>query len=144
MNVDLQLASNCQHLPNAEQFQSWLDATPVADCPGEVLIRIVDEAEMSQINKQYRHQDGATNVLSFSYASTALNDTLLGDLLLCAPVIAQEANEQHKQLHHHFAHLLIHGVLHLLGYDHIDGQQAQDMMGKEVRILQTLNIPNPY
>lgn len=133
-------------LPSAEQFQTWLDAA-LADQNKEfeVVIRLVDEPESAQLNQEYRGKSGPTNVLSFAFEvpdGVPLN--LLGDLVICAPLVKKEALEQHKPAEHHWAHLVIHGVLHLRGYDHIDETEADEMEAKEIAILKQLNISNPY
>jgi probable rRNA maturation factor len=108
-------------------------------------VRIVDEQESAELNEQYRHKKGATNILSFPVEiPEGIDLNLLGDLVICAPVLEQEAQQQNKVLAHHWAHIIIHGVLHLLGYDHLDDEQAEDMENKEIALLQKLNIPNPY
>lgn len=147
--LELQIETNTvalASLPTEEQFQTWLDAA-LADQGQEfeVVIRLVDEAESAQLNQEYRGKTGATNVLSFAFEipdSIPLN--LLGDLVICAPLVEKEALEQHKPVEYHWAHLVIHGVLHLRGYDHIEDDEAEEMEAKEIRILQQLHIPNPY
>ncbi|MEM1080212.1 MAG: rRNA maturation RNase YbeY [Pseudomonadota bacterium] len=115
----------------------------------QVHLRIVDEAEGRALNHQWRGKDAATNVLSFpSSLPSALPDgtvlPLLGDVVLCAPVIAREAAQQGKELAHHWAHLVIHGVLHLRGYDHTQSTSAEAMEQLERTLLQMLDIPDPY
>jgi probable rRNA maturation factor len=133
-------------LPSEAQFQTWLDAALAdQDKEFEVVIRLVDEAESAELNQEYRGKIGATNILSFSFEiPDGLELNLLGDLVICAPLVKKEALEQHKPLEHHWAHLVVHGVLHLRGYDHADDDEAEEMEGKEIQILQQLNIPNPY
>lgn len=115
----------------------------------EVAIRCVGQDEGRELNRDYRNKDYATNVLSFpaelpEAIVTQLPQRPLGDLVLCVPVVAQEALEQGKALSAHYAHLLVHGYLHLLGYDHIDDAEAEVMEALEVRILATLGFTNPY
>ena len=113
----------------------------------EVVIRIVDEQESAQLNQQYRHISGPTNILSFPVeipADVPLEHDLLGDLVICAPVLQKEALSQNKSLHDHWAHIVIHGVLHLLGYDHIDEEDAAQMELREIKILEKFKIKNPY
>lgn len=133
-------------LPDSELFQHWVDtALTEYASPFEVLIRIVDELEMTELNQTYRHKKGATNILSFPFeAPKGLELNLLGDLVICAPVIEREAIEQSKLLLHHWAHIVIHGIFHLLGYDHIDETDADEMEMLEINTLKTLNINNPY
>lgn len=146
--LDLQLAFDADNLPTEQQLQTWIDVA-LSECTydTELVIRIVDENESSSLNQHYRNKTGPTNVLSFPFEAPDLPDfasDLLGDLVICAPVIAEEALTQQKPLHHHWAHIVIHGVLHLLGYDHIDDDEAEIMEQKEIALLQQLNINNPY
>ena len=144
--LDLQIASDYAEIPSFEQMQGWVDAVLTdAAQDSEIVIRVVDEAESAALNSQYRHKQGPTNVLSFPFeAPEGFEMDLLGDLVICAPLLAQEASQQHKPLLHHWAHIIIHGVLHLIGYDHLDDAEAEEMEGLEIRILKALNIENPY
>lgn len=147
--LELQIETNTvalADLPSEEQFQTWIDASLAdQDKEFEVVIRLVDEPESAQLNQEYRGKSGATNVLSFTFeVPNGLELNLLGDLVICAPLVKKEALEQHKPIEHHWAHLVIHGVLHLRGYDHIDETEADEMEAKEIAILKQLNIPNPY
>jgi|GEM_PF-287529 len=111
----------------------------------EVTLRIVDLVESRQLNSDYRNKDKPTNVLSFPFeAPEHIEMPFLGDLVVCAAVVEQEAKEQDKQVTNHWAHLCVHGLLHLLGYDHIDEEEAQEMEGLETAILAKLNIDDPY
>ncbi len=144
--LDLQLASASASLPTASEFQRWLDAaiTPF-QAEAEVTVRIVDNAESQQLNLQYRGKDKPTNVLSFPFQAPAgLELPLLGDLIICAPVVQVEAAEQHKALHSHWAHMVVHGCLHLLGFDHINDDDAAQMEAEEIQILASIGINNPY
>lgn len=109
----------------------------------ELSIRIVDAAEGREINHQFRGKDYATNVLTFEYGVDP-EGTLRADLVLCRPVLLEEAAQQGKSVLHHAAHLTLHGVLHALGYDHIDDSQAQEMESLEIMLLARLKIKNPY
>ena len=113
---------------------------------GELTVRIVNEAESSTLNQTYRAKQGPTNVLAFPYQPEIpeLADTLLGDVVICAPVVLREAQQQSKPVNAHWAHLVVHGVLHLLGYDHQQPQQTQIMERLEINILNDLGYPNPY
>jgi len=147
--LELQIATESTDYPSEEQFQQWLDAAlsgfEEEGADAEVVIRLVDDAESAELNQQYRHKEGATNILSFPFeAPQGMELDLLGDLVICAPIIAKEALEQNKQTLHHWAHITVHGVLHLLGYDHIEDQDAEQMEALEIEILNTLNIANPY
>jgi len=133
-------------LPSTEQLQQWADVAlenVEEDC--ELSIRLVEEAESAELNETYRTKLGPTNVLSFPFdAPIEINPRLLGDLVICAPVVAQEAKTQNKQLMDHWAHMVIHGCLHLLGYDHIEDEEAEEMEGIERTILKSLAIEDPY
>lgn len=147
VNLDLQLASEADALPQQQDIQTWLDAVldEVQLPQGEVTVRIVDETESRELNHQYRGKDYPTNVLSFPFeAPPGVELDLLGDLVICAPVVAREAAEQHKPLQHHWAHMCVHGTLHLLGFDHIDDNDAEEMENLEIRILAKLAIDDPY
>jgi len=143
--VDVQLA--CEgDLPNNEQFQQWTNAALKhidEDC--ELSIRLVENEESAELNSTYRGKDGPTNVLSFPFDSPVpMEPRLLGDLVICRPKVETEAKEQGKILDHHWAHLVVHGCLHLLGYDHIKDDEAELMEALETEILQGLDIDNPY
>lgn len=150
-HVELQHEGDFAGVPDEAQFQAWvLQALQQAGHDGgELVIRIVDEDESRALNHEYRGKDKPTNVLSFPFEvpegvpAEAL-PPLLGDLVICAPVVAAEAAAQGKTLHDHWAHMVIHGVLHLLGFDHIDDADAVIMESLEVRILAGLDIANPY
>ena len=144
--LDLQLASSAQDLPDTTQFQTWLDAAilPFQE-QAEVTIRVVDVIESQQLNLQYRGKDKPTNVLSFPFqCPPGIELPLLGDLVICAEVVATEAAEQGKPLASHWAHMVVHGCLHLLGFDHINDADAEQMEAEEIQILQQLGISNPY
>lgn len=134
-------------VPIARSFERWVHAALVSRRQGRVQVNVVlvDEASGRGMNRQYRGKDHATNVLSFPYAPSPHDKTgQLGDLVLCAPVIAREAAKQDKPLRDHYAHLTIHGVLHLLGHDHQTMAGAKRMEALEVLILAGFGIANPY
>lgn len=139
LSLSVQFASKLASLPSANQFRKWAKAALRVDT--EATIRIVDEDEGRALNLAYRSKDYATNVLTFS-----LNETphLMGDIVICAPIVAKEAAEQQKSIEAHFAHLTVHGVLHLHGYDHEDANQAELMESIEIQILAKLGYANPY
>lgn len=144
--IDIQRIFQSPNQPNDEQLELWVNTvlTKLND-DFELTIRIVDEIESAQLNETYRHKQGATNILSFPFeVPDGMELNLLGDLVICAPILEREAKTQNKPLHHHWAHIVIHGTLHLLGYDHIDDADALEMESKEIELLQTLSIPNPY
>lgn len=144
--LDLQLASNAVGIPSEAKFQQWLDAAVLPfQADAEVTIRVVDSSESQQLNNQYRAKDKPTNVLSFPFqCPPGIELPLLGDLVICAAVVAEEAAEQGKALEAHWAHMVIHGCLHLLGFDHINDDDAAEMEAEEIQILQQLGIANPY
>lgn len=145
--VDIQNVCDAQKLPSTELFQQWVDAAlaSVTEQEFELTIRLVNLTESQQLNKQYRQKDKATNVLSFPFeVPEGIELNLLGDLVICAQVVEQEASNQNKTLFDHWAHMVIHGCLHLLGYDHINDADANEMESLEVKILAKLSIANPY
>ena len=147
MNVlDFQVVSKSNKLPSQDQFQYWVDAVLKDDSQdSELVIRLIDEDEMTQFNQQYRNKKGSTNILSFPFdAPEGIESDLLGDLLICAPVVERETQQQNKILEHHWAHMIVHGVLHLLGYDHIDDKEAEEMEALEIKVLKIIKIDNPY
>ena len=144
--IEVQTVFSSPGQPDQVQLQQWVDAALQGyGQDTEIVIRTVGVQESAQLNKQYRHKSGPTNILSFPAhlpEGTGLN--LLGDLVVCVPVLEREAIEQDKPLSHHWAHIIIHGVLHLLGYDHLNDVDADIMEAKEITILKALNISNPY
>lgn len=145
--LDLQIAcADSQGLPAETDFQHWLEAVlPQFQDVSEVTIRIVDEAESHELNLTYRGKDKSTNVLSFPFeAPHEIELPLLGDLIICRQVVEQEAIEQDKALFAHWAHMVVHGSLHLLGYDHIVDDEAEEMESIETEIMQSLGYPDPY
>jgi len=143
--LDLQNESAATLIPAAEQVQQWLTAALQSDYARlEQTIRIVDEPESRTLNQQFRGKDSATNVLAFPADSDLLDYDCLGDLVICAPLVAAEAKAQGKTEDAHWAHLVIHGMLHLQGYDHQTAAQAARMEALEVEILDTLGYTNPY
>lgn len=144
VKLELQTACTTTTIPTKQAFQQWVKAALCHEQADtyEICIRLVDKTESQQLNKQYRHKDKPTNVLSFSYGKEAL--PLLGDLVICSDVVIEEAQVQEKLIDAHWAHLTVHGVLHLLGYDHEQSADAEIMEAKEIEILANLGFKNPY
>ncbi|TDB59752.1 rRNA maturation RNase YbeY [Photorhabdus khanii] len=145
--LDLQIAcKSSQSLPEETLFQQWLDRVlPQFQSESEVTIRIVDEAESHDLNLTYRGKDKPTNVLSFPFeAPPEVDLPLLGDLIICRQVVEKEAEEQQKTVEEHWAHMVVHGCLHLLGYDHIEDDEAEEMESLETEIMQELGYADPY
>ncbi|HHF6443894.1 TPA: rRNA maturation RNase YbeY [Haemophilus influenzae] len=145
--VDLQIATeNIEGLPTEEQIVQW--ATAAIQPEGnevEMTVRIVDEAESHELNLTYRGKDRPTNVLSFPFeCPDEVELPLLGDLVICRQVVEREAAEQEKLLMAHWAHMVVHGGLHLLGYDHIEDDEAEEMESLETQIMQGLGFDDPY
>ena len=147
VELDLQYASAADDdLPTKDDVRNWVTTAlqgrhiePVA-----LTIRFVDEVESAELNEAYRKKTGPTNVLSFPYEGMALTPALLGDIIICAPVVMREAQAQQKAIKSHWCHMVIHGVLHLLGYDHINEQEADEMETEEVELMAALGYTNPY
>jgi probable rRNA maturation factor len=133
-------------LPDASQFEHWVGAALSGRrASGEVSIRVVDGDEGRALNRQYRHRDYATNVLSFvADLPPGIGIDLLGDVVLCAPVIESEARTQGKALLDHYAHLTVHGTLHLIGHDHETPAEARAMESLEAQVLEKIGISDPY
>ncbi|MFZ7148536.1 rRNA maturation RNase YbeY [Avibacterium avium] len=145
--VDLQIAvENSENLPTEQQFQQWATAAVQAEnLQLEITIRVVDEAESQSLNATYRGKDYPTNVLSFPFeCPEEVELPLLGDLVICRQVVEREAQEQGKPLMAHWAHMVVHGCLHLLGYDHIEDDEAEEMESLETEIMQELGFADPY
>ena len=150
--IDLQIASdNSEGLPTLEQFTYWVETALAFEAQTEdfteteMTIRIVDEEESQTLNREYRGKDYPTNVLSFPFeVPEGIELPLLGDLVICRQVMEREAKEQQISLASHWAHLAVHGTLHLLGYDHIEEAEAEEMEGLETQIMQKLGFEDPY
>ena len=147
MIIDLQIACEQETgLPTAEQIEQWATAAvqPQSD-EVEMTVRIVDEAESHALNLNYRGKDRPTNVLSFPFeCPDEVELPLLGDLVICRQVVEREAQEQDKPLMAHWAHMVVHGSLHLLGYDHIEDDEAEEMESLETQIMTGLDFADPY
>lgn len=150
MPVDVQLASTSA-TPHENVIVAWaraaLDTAPGAGARsdgGEVCVRVVDEPESQRLNRQFRHKDAPTNVLSFSAGVDLPGVRIWGDVVVCAPVVQREAVDQGKGYDEHFAHMVVHGVLHLLGYDHQTAAEAAVMERLEIEILGRVGVGDPY
>jgi probable rRNA maturation factor len=149
--VDVQIASDAPGIPSPDEIRRWVEhaaSTEVRVPDAEIAVRVVDEREMQTLNRDYRDQDKPTNVLSFPAGDVdglpAGAPHLLGDIVVCAAVVAREAAEQGKRPSDHWGHMLVHGVLHLLGHDHMNEAEAEAMESLERTILADLGIADPY
>ena len=144
LSLSVQYAAKPDDAPTRAQFRRWVKAALSQDA--EVALRIVDEEEGRTLNRDYRGKDYATNVLTFVYDDEfpGAERPLAGDIVLCAPVVAREALQQEKPVEAHYAHLTVHGVLHLQGYDHENDEQARQMEALETRIVTKLGYADPY
>jgi probable rRNA maturation factor len=145
LNVVVQNIANCQQAPEPGALRRWARAAAGA-VTGEITIRIVEEAESAALNSQYRSKDGPTNVLAFPGDAAPLPDVdlPLGDLVVCAPVVLREAEAQGKPPEAHWAHMVVHGTLHLRGYDHGTDEEAGVMEARERELLAGLGFADPY
>ncbi len=147
LDLDIQCATALEEgVPTEAEFRAWVERTLAGRRQeAELAIRLVDEEESRQLNHRYRAKDRPTNVLSFPADLPAVvNSPLLGDLVICAPVVLREAREQGKIANAHWAHMVVHGVLHLLGHDHQNAEQAAEMEAMEREILGSMDLPDPY
>lgn len=145
--IDIESNSQSQQIPPVAELERWITAALRSQQleEAEVSLYIADEAESQELNSQYRGKDYPTNVLSFpADIPEEVGIPLLGDLIVCAPVVEREAQEQGKTLDAHWAHMLVHGSLHLLGFDHIDDGEADEMEALETEIITGLGYPAPY
>lgn len=149
--IDVQTACDTPGIPDDHEIRYWiraaLDAARCRDAC-EIAVRVVDAEEMRDLNREFRGKDAPTNVLSFPAGEVAglpaEAGRALGDLVVCAPVLHDEALAQAKPLAHHWAHILVHGTLHLLGFDHLNDADAEEMEALEIRILAAGSVPDPY
>lgn len=145
-SLSVQLASEADDLPRRAQIRRWVAAA--LEQPAEITVRIVDADEAQALNQDYRDKTYVPNVLTFEYGEIGRDESgrgvLGGDVVICAPVVEREAREQGKPLKHHYAHMTVHGVLHLQGYDHLEPAEADLMEAREAAILKRFHIPNPY
>lgn len=139
LSLSVQYATSAENLPTRSQFRRWIRAASQHDV--QIALRVVDEAEGRELNRNFRGKDYATNVLTFVYDNEL---PIYGDLAICAPVAEREAREQHKDLEAHYAHLTVHAVLHLQGYEHDDDGEAAAMEAREAAIMAKLGYADPY
>ena len=139
--LSVQFASTAAELPSRAQVRRWVAAA--LEHPADITVRFVDAEEAQALNQDYRDKTYVPNVLTFEYGEISPG-VLGGDVVICAPVVEREAREQGKPAKDHFAHMIIHGVLHLQGYDHVDPHDADIMESREIAILKQFRIPNPY
>ena len=149
IELDLQDVSGADSVPELSEFERWVEEVLREGPSVSLAIRVVDEKEMRDLNERFRGKEGATNVLSFpaelpGHLDGQLDPQPLGDIVICAAVVEAETLEQGKVASHHWAHLTVHGLLHLRGYDHQDDDQAEAMESLETEILDRLGIPDPY
>ena len=153
MAVDVQFACSDTGIPTKQDIQDWVEFAATQsgrpeDCNAEVTVRVVDASEIQTLNRQYREKDTPTNVLSFPEGEVeGLPDATLrqlGDIVVCASVVAEEAAQQDKSVADHWAHMLVHGMLHLLGYDHENAADAEQMERLEAAILESRGVADPY
>jgi probable rRNA maturation factor len=145
VELDLQRADEFEHLPSDADFRTWVAAALQDADTAELTVRLVGRAESQALNSEYRGQDRATNVLSFpADLPPGIDLPLLGDIVICVPLVEEEARAQGKPSRHHWAHLTLHGVLHLLGHDHVEEAEAEAMEALETALLAGLGIPDPY
>ncbi len=146
LELEIQNATQAEQLPADESFIRWAQAALRQEREqAEIVIRLVDESESQELNREYRGKDMPTNVLSFpSNLPEVIDSNLLGDLVICAPVVMREAGEQGKSTEAHWAHMVVHGVLHLLGYDHLTEDEAETMELLEKDVLAGLGFQDPY
>jgi len=145
IDVEIQRESNFPSVPSNQQFEQWAAAALQDHGEAELVIRLVDLEESRRLNAQFANRNKATNVLSFPASlPPAVHLPLLGDIVICAPLVEHEAEEQNKPIMAHWAHLTIHGILHLLGHDHQSGREAAKMEALETRLVQSFGFEDPY
>lgn len=146
VSVEVQYAASEIDAPIEESFQQWSAIIPAKnDAQQEASIRIVEEEEIAELNLRFRQKSGATNVLAFpADLPPGVELNFIGDIVICAPIVRKQAQDQGKLLESHWAHMTLHGILHLQGYDHINSQDAEIMEALEVQLMAKLGYPNPY
>ncbi|OGT82326.1 MAG: rRNA maturation RNase YbeY [Gammaproteobacteria bacterium RIFCSPLOWO2_02_FULL_52_10] len=145
ITVEVQIACKDQDIPTAARIRNWVKMSLKGlRKRAELTVRIVNKSEGTKLNEYWRNRKGPTNVLAFPAGGQQQMPELLGDIVICAPVVKKEAIQQHKVLTAHWAHMVVHGVLHLLGFEHDEKQTAAIMEAMEIRILHDLGFANPY
>lgn len=149
VKLDLEKAEKSEEPPSRDEFQQWVDLALVDDRSAQVSIRLVDKCESQTLNKKYRNKDKPTNVLSFPMELpddliAEMDIAMLGDLVICSSIVENEAKQQAKKSRDHWAHIVIHGMLHLQGYDHVLESDAETMENLEINLLKKIGIDNPY
>ena len=147
LQIEIQRGEGIGSVPDDEEFERWVDAARhvVTKKNAALCIRIADDKEITELNRKFRHGIGLTNVLSFPYElSDEAGVCLLGDIVICASVVRREAEEQHKAVSAHWAHMVLHGILHLLGHDHQNSAESEVMEGMEAELLNQLGFADPY
>jgi probable rRNA maturation factor len=146
--IIVQRACSNRSIPTSAKLKNWAEQVLKKRMPtAELTLRIVDKDEITELNSTYRHKNKPTNVLSFPFETPVgvkLDTPILGDIVICADVIKEEARSQQKTLEAHWAHMVVHGMLHLLGYDHEKDRDAEKMEAEEIAILKKLGFNNPY
>lgn len=140
--IDIIIDTDDNHIPDRSDFEKWVSLTLKDHSQTEICIKIVDENEIQTLNNNFRSKNKPTNVLSFPNDDE--QDEYLGDIAICASIVAKEAEEKNIPVNSHWAHLVIHATLHLLGHDHMTDEEATAMESIEIKLLQELNISNPY
>ena len=144
--INIQRVVNSTHLPTDKAFNQWVNAAQInAEQNAEITLRIVSTEEIQSLNNNYRNKDVATNVLSFASEVPVGPDVqLLADIVICADIVAQEAHEFGKALEDRWAHMVVHGCLHVQGFDHLESDERELMENKEIEVLKALGFSNPY
>ncbi len=146
IELELQIATEVKTLPHPAQFREWISVTLSQLLEtAEITIRLVDREESAQLNQQFRFKEGPTNVLSFPYEPIpGIVSRCIGDVVICAPLVEEESNEYNIPLLAYWAHMVVHGTLHLMGYDHEEENEAREMKALETQIIMSLGFPPPY